>query len=252
MESAEAPREPTSKAPLTITAQRPTVTRGGTPKGPLPDPALLDGSVQPPEKKSEYGMIGEFEMAGDENVRNGKVGGPQNPGQQGQQGQQRAGGASGGMPMGLPQGGGGAPSAQSGQPPGGMSAQAGGSQQAGGQQGGGPENSNAAGNPVAGAGDAGAQPQGIQVADLGGAAGQEGATGGNSGGGGGKPRPITIGDNAMRIEQPATPPGVVGAKQKIEGGYVQQHEKTGTGGKPPTSQQGPGRIEKGRTIPAGL
>src|SRR5687768_7097873 len=48
----------------------------------LPDPVLLDGSTQQPEKKSEYGMIGDFELPGDENVRNGKVGGPQNPGQQ--------------------------------------------------------------------------------------------------------------------------------------------------------------------------
>ena len=32
----------------------------------LPDPALLDGSKLAPDKYPEYGMIGEFEMPGDE------------------------------------------------------------------------------------------------------------------------------------------------------------------------------------------
>jgi hypothetical protein len=56
----------------------------------------------------------------------------------------------------------------------------------------------------------------------------------------------------MRIEPSAMPPTVVGAQQKIDGGYVQQHEKTGTGGKPPAAPQGPGRVEKGRVMPSGL
>ena len=47
-------------------------------------------------------------------------------------------------------------------------------------------------------------------------------------------------------------PGVVGSQQQIANGHVQQHDKTGTGGKGPTGPQGPGRIEKGRAVPAGL
>src|SRR5688572_4631083 len=78
----------------------PSSSKSGTTRGPLPDPTLLDGSTQPPEKKSETGMIGEFELPGDDNVRNGKVGGPQN------QNPSAAGGAQS-MPAGMPQGGGG-------------------------------------------------------------------------------------------------------------------------------------------------
>ena len=48
-------------------------------RGPLPDPALLDGSTQLPEKKSEYGMLGEFEIPGDENSKCDKVGAQQPP-----------------------------------------------------------------------------------------------------------------------------------------------------------------------------
>src|SRR5688500_8283435 len=59
-------------------AQRPSTSKSGAGRGVLPDPVLLDGSTATPEKKTEHGMIGEFELPGDENVRNGKVGGPQN------------------------------------------------------------------------------------------------------------------------------------------------------------------------------
>src|ERR1051325_3181929 len=58
-------------------APKSTSTRSG--KGPLPDPTLLDGSSQPAEKKSDQGMIGDFELPGDENVKNGKVGGQSGP-----------------------------------------------------------------------------------------------------------------------------------------------------------------------------
>src|SRR5215216_2911462 len=104
------------KAPANAAAQKGGTARGSG-KGPLPDPILLDGSTQQAEKKSEHGMIGEFELPGDENVRSGKVGGPQNPNA----------GAAGGqnnMPMGMPQGGGGGgPQGQ--QPPSGAQAQGG-------------------------------------------------------------------------------------------------------------------------------
>ena len=84
-------------------AARPSGTKAGASRGPLPDPALLDGSTQAAEKKSEYGMIGDFELPGDE-TKSGKVGGsPGQPGQQQSQQQQQQ----GGMPMGIPQGAGG-------------------------------------------------------------------------------------------------------------------------------------------------
>lgn len=269
-------------APTTVvrsqsqSAPRPASTRGGIAKGPLPDPLLLDGSTQTAEKKSEYGMIGDFELPGDENARSGKAGGQQDPnakqggggqqgGAQGQQGgaQGQSGGQQGGA-QGGQQGGqqGGAPGRQGGPQgqqggaqgaAGAIPVQEGGAQQAGGGgQAGGPDNPNAAGNPVGGAGDPGGQPQGVQVAELGGSpSNQPGAAGGGTPGG--KPAPVGIGDKAMRIEGPPPSPDVVGAQKQIADGHVQQHEKgTGTGGKGPTAPQGPGRIEKGRTIPAGL
>src|SRR4051812_19476413 len=150
-----------SSAGASTSGQRPAARSGA--KGPLPDPALLDGSTLPAEKKSEHGMIGDFELPGDENARNGKVGGPQNP-------NAAAGGQSNNMPMGMPQGAGGQQGQQQqqgGGPAGAQAAQAG-QQQAGGAQAGGPQNPAAAGNPVAGGGDPGAQPQGTQVAQLGG------------------------------------------------------------------------------------
>src|SRR5688500_8073180 len=77
--AAKAPA-PAGKAPVTSAASRAgTTARGSTAKGPLPDPALLDGSTLPVEKRPEHGMVGDFELPGDENARSGKVGGPQNP-----------------------------------------------------------------------------------------------------------------------------------------------------------------------------
>ena len=228
--AAEQPRTQPGKI---TPAPRPTASKSGTVRGVLPDPVLLDGSTQPPEKKSEYGMIGDFELPGDENAKNGKVGGGQGP--QGQQQQQNG---SGGMPMGLPQGGGAGQQAQKGGKAG---------QQPGGEQAPNQQNPNAAGNQIAGEGDANAKPEGIQVAQLGGeGSSDEPASPGE------KPSPVAIGDSAMRIQTPVNSPGVVGGQQ-IPATNTQQHEKgTGTGGKGPTGTQGPGRIEKGRTIPAGL
>jgi hypothetical protein len=195
----------------------------------LPDPVLLDGSTQQPEKKSEYGMIGDFELPGDENVRNGKVGGPQNPGQQSQGGGNQA--------MGLPQGGGGG-----GQPPAGKAGQ-----QQGGQSGG-PQNPNAAGEQVAGGGDPNAKAEGVQVAQLGGEPSGDQKQGA---GAGEKPPPVAIGDQAMQIKTAGNNKDVVGAQQLP--GNTQHHEKgTGSGGKGPTGGQGNNRVEKGRTVPAGL
>lgn len=230
-------RTTTGKSPAS-TSIRPATsgTKSGAGRGQLPDPVLLDGSAHPAEKKSEYGMIGDFEMPGDENARNGRAGGPQNQGQQ--QGQQQQ----GGMPMGMPQagGGGGQQQQQGGQQP----------QQAGGagQQAPGPQNPNAAGNQIAGAGDSNAKPEGQQVAQLGGeASGNQ-----QAGGTGERPPPVAIGDSAMRIQTPASSAAVVGSQQQAAPN-TQHHEKgTGTGGKGPTAPGGANRVEKGRTIPAGL
>ncbi len=233
--NAETPRPAAGKAPAGSTAQRSAATRGGTAKGPLPDPALLDGATQPVEKKSEHGMIGDFELPGDENAKNGKVGGPQdqNPANAGGQG---------GTPPGQPPGGGGggpqAPQQEGAQP------QQGGAQQAGGAQTGGPQGGGA------GAGDPGAQPQGVQVAELGGAPSAQQA---GAGAPGGKPQAVGIGDKAMRIDQAGGNPGVVGGQQQQVAPHTQQHDKgTGSGGKGSAPGTGPGRVEKGRVIPAGL
>ena len=105
-----------------------------------------------------------------------------------------------------------------------------------------------AGNqPDGGAGDPNARPEGIRVAEL---------TGDPSGGpgpqGGDKPAPVAIGDKAMRIPQQTPNIAVVGAQQ-VSNQNTQVYEKaTGSGGKGPSSGQGPNRTEKGRAIPAGL
>ncbi len=242
----------TTKAPTP--ANRPTSSaKGGTAGRILPDPALLDGAAHAPDKKSENGMIGDFELPGDENAKSGKVGGSpnQNPPPPGGGGGQQS-----NMPMGLPSGGGasGQQQGQQGQPPAGaqsggaQSSQSGG-QQAGGQQGG-PQNANAGGAPIAGGGDPGAQPQGNQVSELGGD--PSGQQGGAAGGPGEKPQQVAIGDKAMRIDNSgAAQAGVVGAQQQA--GATQQHEKgTGSGGKGAGGAGGPNRVEKGRAIPSGL
>jgi len=241
---------------------RPTVVRGTTGRT-LPDPALLDGSSQPAEKKSEMGMLGNFELPGDENTKSGNVGGPQmqSPGQSGgqpssnqsnpaqsggggaqsQSGQQGGGGAQG-SPSQSGQGGGGEPSANGAQ-------QGGGS--ASGPQGGGPQGGTTGGAPIQGGGDPGAQAQGIQVGQLGGEA--SGQNGGVPGGAGQKPPQVAIGDKAMRIEPTPGGAGVVGAPGQQVSEHTQQYEKgTGSGGKGPSAPSTGNRIEKGRVVPAGL
>ncbi len=226
-----------ARTAIAAQSQRPAATKAGSARGLLPDPILLDGSTHPAEKKSEYGMIGDFELPGDENApKNGRVGGgPQTPGQQGQQNQQ------GGGPqipqMGLPQAGG---SGQQGQQQGGK--------QGGGEQKQGPENANTAGGQIPGAGDPNAKAEGTQVAQLGGEGGAEqGAAGGQ------KPPPVAIGDPAMRIQTNTPTANVVGTQQQPANANTQQHDKgTGSGGKGPAGGPGNNRIEKGRAIPAGL
>lgn len=252
----------------TVQAQTTSSTRapaGRVPaRGPLPDPALLDGSNQPAEKKPDYGMLGQFEIPGDENSKSGKVGGQQNPHQQGgggggQQppnGQQQQGG--GGMAGGLPQAGGGA---SGGQQPAGAPGAAGaqGAQQAGAGGAAGNQQINPAGLPGGGPmgqpGDPNAKADGIQVAGLEGDPSQAGA-----GGAGGatdnvqKPQQVAIGDPTMQIK-PA--PGAAGAVGQVTAGSTQQMESKigkggGGGGGSPTTGGGGRGVEKGRTMPSGL
>lgn len=245
----------TTKAGNSTATKSGTAARGGSAKGPLPDPALLDGSTQPAEKRSETGMIGDFELPGDENApRNGKVGGPQNPGgQQGGGGQQQ-------QQMGLPQSGGsqGAQGAQQGGQQGGAQgaqAQAGGQQ--GGAQGGAQDGAAQAGGAQAGnqgtadaqGGQANGQAQGQQVGSLGGDASSSDP--GGAAGGSQKPGAVMIGDKAMRIETSAPAADIVGAQTPA--GPTQAHEKgTGSGGKGGSGSSGNKGVERGRAIPAGL
>lgn len=235
----------------------------GAARGPLPDPTLLDGSAHPAAKKSEHGMIGDFELPGDENANPSKVGGgnggpgggqpndPQNPQIKiplpGVPSPLGVPGGQGGLPAGLPTGGGlGTDPTQQGglpqipNPLGGAQ----GAQQAG-QQGGQPMGQQGS---AQGGAQGGGQPGGVQVGGLQG----ESAAGNNPAGQpGGKPSNVTIGDSAMRIEPSAGAAASVGNQQVA--GQTQQHEKgTGTGGKQATGVQSGNRVEKGRAIPAGL
>lgn len=225
-----------SKAPTTSAASRPTPGRSSTAKGPLPDPVLLDGSSLPAEKRPEHGMVGDFELPGDDS-RSGKVGGPQN---------QNPGGAPGvsvNLP-GLPQSGGaqGQQGQQGGQQGGAQASQSGGAQQAGGEQAGAQGAQGAAG----GSADAGAEAGGVQVGELSGEGADPGAAGKS-----GKPQQVAIGDSAMRIEGAPPSSGVVGSQ--IPAGPTQQHEKgTGSGGKGAGGSGGNKGVERGRTMPAGL
>ncbi len=247
--------EQTGKA-STTSASRSAASRSSSGKGPLPDPTLLDGSTQPAEKKSEHGMIGDFELPGDENARSGKVGGP--PGQPGGQGQgQQPPGVSVSLPIpALPgaRGGAGAPPAGGGlnlptlpdptkQSAGGGQGAAGeSSPNAGGAPGGTQSQGGSAGNEIA-------KPDGIQVGGL---QGPGGAGADSNAGASAKPSAVSIGDSAMRIEPSSNPAAAGGQNQQIAG-QTQQHEKgTGSGGKGSGGATSGNRVEKGRVIPSGL
>lgn len=198
-------------------------------KSVLPDPALLDGAKHPPEKRAEQGMLGEFEMPGDENVRTGRAGGqPQQ--QEAQQGQQQQQGAQGG----------GAQMANAGQ-----QQQGGGAED--GQQEGQQEGQQAPGQP-GGQNDPNASAQGIQVGQLMGEGGGQPSDMTEAP----RPSPVSIGDAAMQIKTLPNSPAIVGATQ-VAAQNTQQHEKqTGTGGAPPVGNNANRGAEKGRTMPAGL
>lgn len=251
--AADTAREPAAKS--ASPARSISAARGAPTGKVLPDPALLDGSNQPAEKKSEYGMIGDFELPGDENAsRNGKVGG--GGGGKGSGTEDGQGGPSIKVtPPGLPLPGVGLPlPGQSGAGAGGggvgilNQGQSGGS----GAPGAGVLNQGQGGadgtNPAAAAGQQGGQPGGTQVGQLGG----EGSPGQGADGLGARPQPIAIGDAAMRI--PSSTAGVAASAGQVPASAnTQNYEKgTGTGGKASGAAGGPNRAEKGRPIPAGL
>src|SRR5689334_21401684 len=64
----------TTKQPASTTRSSSTAARSPA-RGPIPDPTLLDGSGLPADQKGQEGMLGDFEIPGDPNVRNGRVGG---------------------------------------------------------------------------------------------------------------------------------------------------------------------------------
>jgi hypothetical protein len=188
-------------------------------KGVLPDPVLLDGSGMAAEKRPEQGMLGDFELPGDENSRSGRVGGtPPPPNQPEGSGSPKENPslAGGGGPEGQPQN----PGAQA------------------------PQKEGLGG--AAAANDPNAKAEGRQVGQLQGE-GEQGAAEGLAS----KPQAVSIGDSAMQIKSAANAPGVVGAA--VPAGQTQQMEKKVGGGRGSTSVPG-GRnaAEKGRAIPAGL
>lgn len=211
----------------------------GTAKGPLPDPALLDGSAQKADKQSENGMLGEFEIPGDEDVRNGRVGGPEKsspdskddaslPQNGGSAMGTRMEGAPGRLPKGAAGGAGpdGPQGAQGNIPP--------------------PPEGAIGGAAQAAGGDPNARPDGIQVGQLTGE-----AQGGAQGEMPQKPPPVAIGDSAMQIQGIQNAPNVVGGQ--VPAGQTQQMEKDiGGGGKGAAGNNSNRGAEKGRTMQPGL
>lgn len=199
-----------------------------------PDPAILDGSSHPAEKRNEFGMIGDFEMPGPE-TRSDRVGGAQAQPGGGTDELTKPGGGAPPVAAETPPGGAPAPTAEAAGQPGGTTATQ--PQQ---QQGGIPGTP----NPIEGA--TGGEAQGVQVAQLGGASG-----GTDPGQPGSRPRAVTIGDKAMQIPLPNA--AIAGVNAQQPAGATQHHEKpTGTGGKPPVGDNTNKGVERGRTMPAGL
>ena len=216
---------------------------GSSAKTVLPDPALLDGSKQPAEKRPEYGMVGDFELPGDENARNNRVGGQQNQ----QAGAPNANAQTAGLPLPSQSQSGGAgsnqqPSLQLPQPQ--QQGGGGGGQEKDGQG----QNGTAQTNGQSGNGSQMSGPQGQadgrQVGQLGGEAGAQDPSMASN-----KPGQMSIGDKGMRIETSPNVQGVIGEQT----GQNQQHEKgTGTGGKNAVGNNGNRGAERGRTMPSGL
>jgi len=200
--------------------------RGQT-KGPLPDPALLDGSKEAAEKRPEYGMIGNFELPGQEDAKSDRVGSSGEP-----------------------------PPASGAQGPAASAAAAASASAAGG--------SSAAGSAAGAAGAGGIEPiqaqgaadavaEGTQASSLSDPSG--GAAASQAQGKASKPGDVRIGDASMQIK--TLPPGsaasVVGLEPQQKGKETPQSydPKTPGGGKQSGGRGNQG-VEKGKVMPTGL
>lgn len=215
-----------------------------TAKGPLPDPLLLDGSKEAAEKRPEHGMLGEFELPGNENAKSDKVGGAQPEEQsQGGGGSKSEKGGGGAAPA--------AAAAAAAQGGGGS----GGEQKEGSGQGGqaGQNGQSGQGTESTGAqGAAGAKAEGIQASGLSDPANGEAASQSQASS---PPSNMKIGDAALQIK--TLPPGVasavVGMEPQQKGKETPQSydAKTPGGGKQSGGRGNQG-VERGKIMPAGL
>jgi hypothetical protein len=196
-------------------------------KGPLPDPALLDGSKEAAEKRPEYGMIGNFELPGQAEAQSDRVGASGEP--------PPASGAQGPAAS--------AAAAAS------ASAAAGGAAAASR-----PAGAGAGGvEPIQAQGAADATAEGTQASSLSDPSG--GAAASQSQGRASKPGDVRIGDASMQIK--TLPPGsaasVVGLEPQQKGKETPQSydPKTPGGGKQSGGRGNQG-VEKGKVMPTGL
>lgn len=195
-------------------------------KGPLPDPALLDGSKEAAEKRPEYGMIGNFELPGQAEARSDRVGASgEPPPASGAQGPAASAAAAAAASAG-------GAAASAARPPG---AGAGGVE------------------PIQAQGAADATAEGTQASSLSDPSG--GAAASQSQGKASKPGDVRIGDASMQIK--TLPPGsaasVVGLEPQQKGKETPQSydPKTPGGGKQSGGRGNQG-VEKGKVMPTGL
>jgi hypothetical protein len=250
-----------SQPPLTAAEQRARdQALARMPKGPLPDPSLLDGSKQAEEKKQDYGMLGEFEIPGSDE-KSDKVGGPpdqkqgggakqpddksqKSSGSQAQASQQQGGGAADKADQSQNGGGAGSESADGSQSGGGSSGSKSSSKSSKGGKGGGSANSIAQNDPNATA--EGAESSGLSSPEGGETAGQGSAAPP-------KPGEMKIGDATMQIKTQAASaaPNVVGVQQPAGKEVPQQYGRMAAG-QPQTNTNVNKGVEKGQTMPNGL
>jgi hypothetical protein len=234
-----------------------------TPKGPLPDPALLDGSAQQPEKRSDRGMLGQFDVPGDDSKSDSKNDSANSQSGQGGGGAQsddksaQGGGGGAQQQDKNNQGGGGGgqqqADAKSGQGGGGQQGDTASAKSGGGggtQAGGSGTQSGSAGSGQAAQNDPNAKAEGVQVGQLNGAS-AGGQQGGQNSAQSGKPAQIALGDKAMQISQASATPGVVGS-QVADPMTRPADAKMGNGVVAPSGDNSNRGAEKGRTMPQGL
>ena len=230
-------------------------------RGALPDPDLLDGSKLPPERRSDYGMLGEFDLPGDD-AKGDKVGGqpdpagrPQNKAAQMDQPEAKdqksaeAGGAqdqkkAADKEDSAAAGGGQDQSAKNAS--GGGAAVSAGSTGQGGGGGSSPGGVSVAIGATGGQNDPNAKAEGLQVAAL---------TGAPQGGGGdvtAKPAAIALGDSTMQIKPYPSSKEVVGSQAQVAGNTQQMESAIGGRGGAGASSGRGGGVEKGEAMPKGL